>query len=210
MRLPWAHQCIWSRLILKSEDLKLTNSDPKSIKINISNLRIQDTSISTPLTSVMQWWLAVSKAFPEKLCQNAKEIEMVNYLFTCQNLSLWSSLFAAVANQNSCAKSYGRRGVRSGGHLLVLCSHFFRSRKKSYFVSETTWKYFHNVSVAKWGTLKTGYIYLQYADIYKMSLICSGWHFIPFSKKMCSRKLHFCIQISQGAFTSCSDIPRST
>lgn len=69
-------------------------------------------------------------AFPEKLCRKVKETEMVNYLFTCQDLRWWSFLLAARADQKTCTKSYGRKGVRSGGHLLLLCSDFFRGNKK--------------------------------------------------------------------------------
>lgn len=49
------YQDIWSRGILKSEDLKSANSDPKSNEINMSNLKFQGTSISTPLTTAMHF-----------------------------------------------------------------------------------------------------------------------------------------------------------
>lgn len=49
------NQGIWRRVILKSEDLKSVNSDPKSNEINTGNLKFQGTSISTPLTLATQW-----------------------------------------------------------------------------------------------------------------------------------------------------------
>lgn len=52
----------------------------------MSSLKFQGTSISTTLISALQWQLAISKAFPEKLCRNGKDREIVDYLFTGQDL----------------------------------------------------------------------------------------------------------------------------
>lgn len=49
---------------------------------------------------------------------------------TSGDLRWWSFLFTATAVQKTCTKTYGRKGVRSGGHHLLIFSHFFRSNKK--------------------------------------------------------------------------------
>lgn len=53
----------------------------------MSNLKCQGTSISATLISALQWQLAMSKAFPKKLCRKGKETEMADYLFTGQVIS---------------------------------------------------------------------------------------------------------------------------
>lgn len=99
----------------------------------MSSLKFQDTSTSTTLISALQWQLAIIKAFPENLCRNGKDREIVDYFFTGQDLR-WSQMMKLSirvrAVQKTCTKTYGRKGIRSGGHHLLIFSHFFRSNKK--------------------------------------------------------------------------------
>lgn len=115
-------------------------------------------------------------------------------------------MLTARAVQKTCTKTYGKKGVRSGGHHLLIFSNFFRSNRKKNSLIFDSGKAPENISIMS---------QLLSEEHYRLCLyIFTIWRLLEYATVlwwMAFYILYLCKkEMQQGITLLYSNLPRST